>query len=69
MSVEGKGWKFYAFNVGCAAAAFSVIMLLLFYRQGLGLTFDQCYYVVVLSFLLIHYYHDHLLFKNTEVFV
>jgi hypothetical protein len=66
MSEPGKGWKFYAFNVGCAVAAVGMIALLLWNKNALGFSFDQCYYVVVLSFLLMHYYHDHLLFTKTE---
>ncbi len=66
MSLEGKGWRFYAFNVGCAVGAVGMIALLLLNKEALGLTFDQCYYVVVLSFLLMHYFHDHLLFTKTE---
>jgi len=30
-------------------------LVLLLFRETLGLSFDQCYYVVVLSFLLIAY--------------
>jgi hypothetical protein len=66
LSQAGKGWKFYAFNVGCALAAVGVIAVLLLNRNALGFGFDQCYYVVVLSFLLIHYLHDHLLFMERE---
>ena len=66
LSVEGKGWKFYAFNVACALGAVTMIGLLLLNKERLGFNFDQCYYVVVLSFLLMHYYHDHLLFTETE---
>jgi hypothetical protein len=66
MSLEGKGWKFYAFNVGCALGAVGLITLMLVNRESLGFSFDQCYYVVVLSFLLMHYYHDHLLFTQKE---
>ena len=32
--------------------------------KGFGFPQDQCYYVVVLSFLLIHYFYDHLLFQD-----
>ncbi len=66
MSLEGKTWKFYFFNVGCALGAVGMIALLLVNRHALGFSFDQCYYVVVLSFLLMHYYHDHLLFTKTD---
>lgn len=66
MSLDGKGWKFYFFNVGCALGAVSMIALLLWNKDALGFSFDQCYYVVVLSFLLMHYYHDHFLFMQKE---
>jgi hypothetical protein len=66
MSLAGKGWKFYLFNVGCALGAVTMIALLLFNKDRLGFSFDQCYYVVVLSFLLMHYYHDHLLFMQKD---
>lgn len=66
ISVEGKGWKFYAFNVACALGAVLTITFLLLNQETFGLSFDQCYYVVVLSFLLMHYYHDHLLFTDTD---
>jgi hypothetical protein len=66
MSLAGKGWKFYIFNVGCALGAVMMIAVLLVNKNVLGFSFDQCYYVVVLSFLLMHYYHDHLLFMQKE---
>ena len=66
MSKAGRGRRFYAFNVACAVGAVGMIALLLWNKDVLGLSFDQCYYVVVLSFLLMHYYHDHLLFTKTE---
>jgi len=66
MSVAGKGWRFYLFNVGCALGAVAMIAVLLLNRHALGFSFDQCYYVVVLSFLLMHYYHDHLLFTKID---
>jgi len=65
MSEEGKGWRFYAFNVACAVGAVLMIAILLVNRERLNFNFDQCYYIVVLSFLLMHYYHDHLLFTQT----
>ena len=36
----------------------------LFLWKGLGLPQDRSYYVVVLSFLLIHYFYDHILFRD-----
>jgi len=66
MSLAGTGWRFYAFNVGCAVGAVCMIAILLVNKEMLGFSFDQCYYIVVLSFLLMHYYHDHLLFTQTD---
>jgi hypothetical protein len=67
ISAEGKGWRFYAWNVGMAASTVVLIAILLVNKQALGFSFDQCYYIVVLSVLLMHYYHDHLLFTDTGI--
>ena len=32
--------------------------------EGLGFPQDKSYYVVVLSFLLVHYFYDHFLFRD-----
>ncbi|MBI5216218.1 MAG: hypothetical protein HY960_10740 [Ignavibacteriae bacterium] len=66
MSKAGKPWKFYFFNVGLTAMAVVTISILIYLKPLLGLSFDQCYYIVVLSFLLMHYLHDHMLFKDPE---
>ena len=66
ISEEGKGWAYYFFNVGLTAVAVGVIAVLIYFSPRLGLSFDQCYYIVVLSFLLMHYLHDHLLFTRPE---
>lgn len=66
ISGEGKTWRYYFFNVGLTVGAIGIIALLISFRTALGLTFDQCYYIVVLSFLLTHYFHDHLLFTQPE---
>ncbi len=66
MSGDGQTWKYYFFNVGLTGLAVSVIALLITLSPTLGLTFDQCYYIVVLSFLLMHYLHDHLLFTKPD---
>jgi hypothetical protein len=66
MSHDGGTWKFYFFNVGLTASAVGVIAILIYFKDNLGLSFDQCYYIVVLSFLLMHYLHDHLLFTKPE---
>ena len=67
ISQEGKSWQYYLVNVGFSVCAFGLIMVLITFRKTLGLSFDQCYYIVVLSFLLIHYLHDHVLFTEPEV--
>ncbi|MFQ5989725.1 MAG: hypothetical protein ACE5K9_07405 [Candidatus Methylomirabilales bacterium] len=67
ISQAGKTWQYYLLNVGFTVGAIGVIVVLLTFRSTLGLSFDQCYYIVVLSFLLIHYLHDHVLFTEPEV--
>ena len=42
-------------------------LVLLLFRETLALSFDQCDYIVVLSFLLMHYLHDHVLFTQPDV--
>ena len=66
MSSDGKTWRYYFFNVGLTVIAVGIISLLIYASPQLGLTFDQCYYIVVLSFLLMHYLHDHVLFTKPE---
>jgi hypothetical protein len=66
MSKDGKTWRYYFFNVGLTICAVGTIALLIYFRPALGLSFDQCYYIVVLSFLLTHYLHDHLLFTQLD---
>lgn len=67
ISRDRTGWKFYLFNVGLAFSTVVVIAVLVLKSDVLGLSFDQCYYIVVLSVLLMHYFHDHLLFTDREV--
>ena len=61
-----KPWRFYFFNVGLTFLAVLLIVTLIYFTPVLGLSFDQCYYIVVLSFLLVHYLHDHLLFTDLQ---
>lgn len=42
-------------------------LVLLLFRETLELSFDPCDYIVVLSFLLMHYLHDHVLFTQPGV--
>ncbi len=45
------------------ATLLSGVVYLVLWR-GFGLPQDRAYYVVVLSFLLIHYFYDHILFRD-----
>jgi len=63
------GWRFYAAMVVCTIGAGGVYGLLWLLRGPLGMTPEQPYYVTVLSFLLIHYYHDHVLFTQPEALI
>ncbi len=56
---------FYAAMVGATLLSGAVYLLL---WKGLGLPQDRSYYVVVLSFLLVHYFYDHILFRDFEPF-
>jgi len=54
-------WHFFAPNLMLTVLALGVIWSVV----GLtGVTFEQSYYIVVLSVLLIHYFHDHVLFTK-----
>jgi hypothetical protein len=52
---------FYASMIGATLLA-GVVYLVLW--QGFDVRQDRAYYVVVLSFLLIHYFYDHILFRD-----
>lgn len=56
-----KTWKYYAAMVGATVSAGAVYLLV---WKGLGFPQDKSYYVVVLSFLLCHYFYDHILFRE-----
>jgi hypothetical protein len=55
--------KFYFSMIGATISA-GVIYLILW--KGLSFPQDKSYYVVVLSFLLVHYFYDHILFRDFE---
>jgi hypothetical protein len=55
--------KFYFAMVGATLSA-GLIYLILW--KGLNFPQDKSYYVVVLSFLLVHYFYDHILFRDFE---
>jgi hypothetical protein len=72
LSVDNTARKFYLFNVGLTIADVvlaGAIFLVLRYvvGQSFDFAFDRSYYIAVLSFLWIHYYHDHFLFAQPEV--
>ena len=49
--------------------ALVIVILLWVFRTPLNLSLDQIYYMTVLSFLLVHYYHDHVLFTQPQALV
>ncbi|MCC7354611.1 MAG: hypothetical protein IT330_12760 [Anaerolineae bacterium] len=62
-------WRFYGFNVALTFGALVIVILLWIFRTPLSLSLDQIYYMTVLSFLLVHYYHDHVLFTQPQALV
>jgi hypothetical protein len=61
-TVEQKRfWRFFAPNLMLTALALGVIWAVVVLT---GITFEQSYYIVVLSVLLLHYFHDHVLFTQ-----
>jgi hypothetical protein len=72
LSTDGSARRFYLFNIGLTIADVGLaVVIFLVMRFALGLpfdfAFDRAYYIAVLSFLWIHYYHDHYLFTQPEV--
>jgi hypothetical protein len=63
LSEAGKGrfYYFYGINVTLTLGALGLIGVVVSLS---GLPFEHSYYIVVLSFLLMHYYHDHVLFTQ-----
>jgi hypothetical protein len=59
MASPGRFFRFYGWNLLLTTGASLLIGVLVF---GMGLPIEQCYYAVVLSFLLTHYCHDAALF-------
>jgi hypothetical protein len=54
-------FRYYGWNVLLTTGAALVVGLL---TWGMRLPLEKCYYSVVLSFLLVHYFHDHILFGD-----
>jgi hypothetical protein len=66
-AISAKGWKYYAFLIGITITTVAMVGVLLLTRTQTGLSGDQCYYIVILSFLLTHYLQDHYLFTQPEI--
>lgn len=66
ISGSESGPRFYFFHVAITLMAGVAILVL---AQVPGLTFEQSYYIVILSCLLIHYYFDHFLFTRVQAVV
>jgi hypothetical protein len=56
-----KTGRFYAAMILATVMAGGIYVVL---WKGLGFPQDKSYYVVVLTFLLIHYFYDHFLFRD-----
>jgi len=72
LSGDGSTRSYYLFNIGLTLAdVLLAVVIFLVMRYVFGLSFDfafdRAYYIAVLSFLWIHYYHDHYLFTQPQV--
>ena len=48
---------------------FSIICVTPYFFEFIPfLEYEQCYYITVLSFLLMHYLQDHILFTDVDIF-
>lgn len=64
------GHKYYFFHIGLTAiSVLVVVFFIVFDVTRLGVTLEQVYYMAVLSVLLVHYYHDHVLFTKPGDFI
>jgi hypothetical protein len=72
LSVDGSARRYYSFNLMLTlgdvvlAAVIYAIMTGVFHLT-FDYAFDRAYYIAILSFLLVHYYHDHYLFTKPGV--
>lgn len=72
LSTDNTARKYYMFNMTLTildVVLAGVIFLVLRYvfGQSFDFAFDRSYYIAVLSFLWIHYFHDHFLFTEPQV--
>jgi hypothetical protein len=66
LTKRGNFPAFYGFCFALTLGSAAVIMLL---SRVIGFPYEQAYYLVVLSFLLIHYAFDHVLFTDYKAIV
>jgi hypothetical protein len=72
LSTDGSARRYYTINIiftiadGLLALVIFAVMVGIF-KMPFDYAFDRSYYIAVLSFLLVHYYHDHFLFARPEV--
>jgi hypothetical protein len=72
LSGDGSTRRYYGFNIGLTIAdgALAVVVFAFMYYvlgTSFDFAFDRAYYIAVLSFLWMHYYHDHYLFMQPQV--
>ena len=72
LSSDGSTRRYYGFNIGLTVAdgALAVVVFaFMYYIIGtpFDFAFDRAYYIAVLSFLWMHYFHDHYLFTQPQV--
>ncbi len=72
LSQDGAARQYYLFNIGLTIADVGLAVILFFimrlmFQTSFDFAFDRAYYMAVLSFLWIHYYHDHFLFTEPQV--
>ena len=72
LSRDGSTRAYYGFNIGLTIADGGlavVVFAFMYYIIGttFDFAFDRAYYIAVLSFLWMHYFHDHYLFTQPQV--
>lgn len=72
LSKDGSTRRYYGFTIGLTIAdgALAVVVFaFMYYVIGtpFDFAFDRAYYIAVLSFLWMHYFHDHYLFTQPQV--
>ncbi len=63
LSSPGRFFRYYGWNVLLTFGAGAIVLAL---TKWAGIPAQQCYYLVVLSILLVHYFHDSVLFNASD---